>query len=368
MAVNAKLDRNFQLELIRALACIGVVVIHLFYPIYSRPDFLGGKVWWLATWLSSVSLVAVPWFVMLSGYLLLDKEEKLQKTLKRWWWRIMVPLMIWFPIYVWWQGYWLGNYTSRSVVLEMILSGSLYHMYYLVILAGLYLTLPLWRAFYLNSRLSVQIFYAAVFFGIGMGINWLEYFGTHSSSLVSAFTWWLLYAGFFLAGGIFKKVAFSPKILMGAAVFFIGSWAATMMFEYWGVKQAGAGVVQHWRNGVFYFNTFLSPNIVVLSLSGFILLSNLKVKLHSFLKESVLLISKYSYAIYLVHPMVINIVDRKLGFSIELMEGSLLPFLTSRSMLVLIFSVIVGVIIYYSPLVRSIVGEPALTVRQQKRI
>ena len=37
-----KLKTNiFSFDLARALAIIGVVAIHVFYPIYSRPDFLG---------------------------------------------------------------------------------------------------------------------------------------------------------------------------------------------------------------------------------------------------------------------------------------------------------------------------------------
>src|SRR5438309_1203479 len=93
---------NIAADIVRVLSVVCVVIIHTANAIYARPDYFGGLSWWIALLLGAFSRIAIPLFVMLSGYLLLQKDETLEKSLIRATKRILIPLVFWTLFYLWW--------------------------------------------------------------------------------------------------------------------------------------------------------------------------------------------------------------------------------------------------------------------------
>lgn len=48
----------FSADVIRGLAIFGVVTIHIANEIYTRLDFFGGSIWWIASLLNSIFLIS----------------------------------------------------------------------------------------------------------------------------------------------------------------------------------------------------------------------------------------------------------------------------------------------------------------------
>ena len=103
---------NFALDAIRTAGIVGVVLIHTVNSVSERPDFFGGVSWWFAIILNSASRICIPLFIMLSGYLLLSKDEDYKTTLKRIVNRLLIPLVFWTTL-----TYVLSNPESPGYVL-----------------------------------------------------------------------------------------------------------------------------------------------------------------------------------------------------------------------------------------------------------
>src|SRR5689334_9684312 len=85
-------------DIIRVLAIFGVVGIHVLTPIYARPDFFGGKFWWITFLLNCLFRASVPLFIMLSGYLVLAKPVTVKENLQRVWKRLLIPLISFYTL------------------------------------------------------------------------------------------------------------------------------------------------------------------------------------------------------------------------------------------------------------------------------
>jgi len=350
--------RNEIIDVVRILACVFVVIIHLFYPVYSRPDFLGGATWWLAVMINSVAHVAVPWFVMISGFLLLPKSEPVITTYIKAAKRVLIPLIIWSAIYFWWDHTFFGQGITIDKVLSGVFSGGIYSLYYLFIILGLYIALPALKLLYKFIVKEHAFYIVGLVIVVGMIANYLEYFGNLGFSLINAFSWWILYAGYFLAGGLLNHFVVSEKWLITIIAIFCLSWFCTIYLEYLGVASVGRYDYTLWKNGVNYFDSFLSPNIVTLSICGFaILMSRLRLRLNSWMIKTTNVMAAITYSIYLVHPMIIDWIDRYTSLSINHMTTSLWPFLIVRSLISFGASVVFSLIIYYLPIIRLSIGE-----------
>lgn len=344
--------------MIRIIAILGVVLIHAIYPIYSRPDFQGGTTWWLALFLNTISHVAIPLFIMLSGYLVLNKDESSSQTWQRTWKRLLLPFIAWFALYVIWDAQFLSKHHSFIDLLSMTLMSNVYHLYFLIILAGLYLLLPLWR-FVVKTNQTYMWLLIKLSFGFGFIYYLLQYVMFPSVNVFNSVTIWIPFLGYFLLGHAFtsKKLWSTRKSL----ILFMVGFLATLGGSYLNFLLLKDSDTFLWRNGVSYFEEPLSINGILMSVSLFQLLihnawlekSITKFKLIGLgIKE----LAASSFAVYLVHFMVINYLDLRKNFALEFLTGDLLSYFVIRTSLVVVCSFAVGSLLIRIPLVKKVVG------------
>jgi len=364
-----KSERNLSLDIVRIIGIFGVIFIHLLYPVYSRPDFFGGVAWWVATIIYSFSLVSVPLFIMLSGYLLIPKSESIGANLRRITKRLIIPLVVWFGIYLWWNGFLLVKFDAYPAsIANMIFSGSIYHLYFLVILIGLYLILPFIRSWLKNSSEPEKRYGLALAWIAGIGIYMAIYLNIIGGAVGNLFSWWLPFLGFFLTGYFIRRSKHkisTAKLL----AFFLRWWGITLVFSFVGVWFSKVGLGSAWHSsGVFYFNTFLSPNVILMAVVLFwLMVKNLNFtelssqknqkQAQKYFSQIIKSVSNNVYAMYLVHVIVIGWVDIKYRYAIEFIGESLWPFVITRSLLVFALSYVLALIIRKIPKVNLIVGE-----------
>lgn len=159
-------------DLIRLIAILMVVLIHTASPLFNTLP-TDGTGFAVSALLDGIAHAGVPLFVMVSGIFLLDERREI--TVRRAIRHYALPLV---GLYFFWSVlYAVANKVAIPLLFEnaavngemlktfgvAVLEGA-YHMWYLPMMAGLYLITPLLRAFVMqNSRHLVRWFLLVVF-------------------------------------------------------------------------------------------------------------------------------------------------------------------------------------------------------------
>ncbi|MGL4522232.1 MAG: acyltransferase, partial [Bacilli bacterium] len=109
--------RVFYLDIVKVVAILAVIAIHVTAPFVVNLDTIGSGNWWFASFFNAGSRWAVPAFFMVSGALLLapsrskDEFKQLAKRLHR----VVVPLIVWSIIYFAYK-----HYTLERMEFELL--------------------------------------------------------------------------------------------------------------------------------------------------------------------------------------------------------------------------------------------------------
>ena len=141
--------RTLYLDLLRVIASILVVIIHVNSANYYRTD-IAGSTFLIFNFFAQYAHVAVPIFVMISGALFLDERRNVTytKILRRNVPHVAVPFLFWSTAYAI-----VFPVSAKSTIgmlvntLAAILKGSQYFLWFLPMIIGLYLVTPLLRSF-----------------------------------------------------------------------------------------------------------------------------------------------------------------------------------------------------------------------------
>lgn len=350
---------NFSADVIRGIAIFGVVSIHIANAVYTRVDFFGGITWWLTIILDSFSRISIPLFIMLSGYLILRKDESFPKSLKRILYRIAIPLFFWYAFYVWYGGGLPSLMHFNASIPSKIFIGNMYHLYFLVIMAGLYFIAPIFRPYLKKLTPSSSYFFMKSLLLLGVTIVALQFIFKGCGS-ETFFTKWIPYSGLFVAGYVLgnRENKFDQKKLL---VLYGLSFAVTLGGNYlhylytsnnYSLLDA-QGCLSH------YTDHYLSINVLVMSVSAFLILLNLKyenIKKNILTNKFIHSMAKTSFGIYIIHPFVARYLEMKFQLAIDLSTLPIPVIILSRLILVLTISYIITIIFLKTPIIRRVFG------------
>lgn len=348
----------FSADVLRVVAILGVVVIHTFNSIHARPDFVGGSTWWIANFFESAARVSVPLFVMLSGYFILGKQEDVQSTLRRVLHRIFIPYALWLGIYLLWSTQ-SPDLSLPVSYITLLMSGGAFHLYFLAILIGLYFVSPFLSRGLASLSASRLRTYAFVLLGMGVLYVGFQYF-SGSCLGENIFTRWIPFLGYFVAGLAFGKKSFG-KDRVWVGIFIVGllvTMAAN--FYHLSLVRDQAGTLQSHGCISQYFDNFLSPNVVVMTLAVFVVLFHrsfegvLKRKRIAQLVKSV---AQLSFGTYLSHILIIETLDRFLNITPETYPYSFVSYLFLRFTVVFFLSYFVAWMLLRVSFLNFLVGK-----------
>lgn len=135
-----------------------VVVLHVAAMTFGAFD----EGWWASNFYDSFTRSCVPLFLMISGVLLLGKDETLPVFFKKRFVRVLPPLVFWSLFYmIWntWQGKRYGQWWDW--VRELASGPVTFHLWYLYAIVGIYLFVPFLRNIWHASRASEKRIYLA---------------------------------------------------------------------------------------------------------------------------------------------------------------------------------------------------------------
>lgn len=228
-------QRDFGLDILRIASICGVVAIHVFGHLLGRAP-RESRTWWIAVTIDIAWIWVVPVFVMISGALIFGSRQLADPGLfyRRRAVRLVPALIAWNLIYLIGVRLWMrGEDLTVRRVLQLLVDGSVFtQLYFLWLILGLYAVAPVLAAFLRSGSRRRAVGAAATFLAAALvfymmpGI--LSLFGVSRPIQLNAFTHWMPYVGYFLAGYALKDVRLAgwKLLLTGAAT--VGLLAAAI--------------------------------------------------------------------------------------------------------------------------------------------
>jgi surface polysaccharide O-acyltransferase-like enzyme len=214
--------RQSGFDVLRIGAIFGVIAIHVFSGLVSNPAVRGSGSWWLAVFADIGFIWAVPVFVMVSGALLLRPTGHLDGPAA--FYRKRLARLGW--AFVFWQVFYIvvvrigmsHEQLSARKIAAIVFSGNTYtHLYFLWLIVGLYLVAPILVVFLADGGPRRARWFAAVTMATTtcayMASSVLGHFGVPAALPLMAFTQWLPYVGYFLAGWALRDVRLGGRSL-----------------------------------------------------------------------------------------------------------------------------------------------------------
>ncbi len=145
-------EKNYNLELIRLVSFVLVITIHVSnyfcrgYGRVTEGEYLFSLV------MDTAARVSVPCFFMITGALLLGRDEPLGKHAKRLG-RFLLALVVWSAIYYLWNTFYMKSDFDLGTVLYAPVEA---HLWYLYAMIPIYLVLPFLQVMFRNLTASLE--------------------------------------------------------------------------------------------------------------------------------------------------------------------------------------------------------------------
>jgi surface polysaccharide O-acyltransferase-like enzyme len=290
---------------LRVIALLAVITLHTTSPVMEQFNKGPLSVWLTGDFYNSLTRFAVPVFVMISGALLLSKEYELGDFLKRRLSRIVIPFLFWSLVYVAYMFYdeqvdYSGDWwITTKQVLHFLKYESSYHLWYVYMLIGLYLFIPVISRFVRNATEKETLYFLLVWFVVMLFDQ--PYLSRFKPQLDLRYFEGFL--GYLVLGHylVFKNFRFK-HLKAGMAVLFFAALALTT----WGTYL----LFNHYNGISTLMYEPLSPPIVIISVSIFMVARLSAPKLPPLVVKMRDVAGTYSYGIYLGHALVLTLLDQ----------------------------------------------------------
>lgn len=320
--------RETELDILRFLAMVSVIVMHICGGVMKE---LPSKSFNFVVMNSLITTITwcIPIFVMISGGLFLNPQKEITATklFKKYIKRFVIAFGVWSIIY---QIYYYvsamingGSALNWKGIFYEAIVGP-YHMWYLYMLTGIYITIPILRK--ITESKSVTEYFIIVFFVFSFlqnyGVN-IPIIGNAISEIMDKtyLPIGVMYIGYFILGfyiknfDISRKVEYALYILAALLLIFnclvFGIYVLNDIEGIWSVK-------------------YLMPNIIIESSAIYTFFVK-RISKINFNKRTVKTFSKlteYGFGIYLVHALINELVGLTGWTAITISPFVSIPLLT----------------------------------------
>ena len=310
------MKREDWADALRCVAALWVVMIHVAAVPATHMADLPLSWWRWADAYDAACRAAVPVFIMVSGALLLTRTEWDTATfLRRRALKLVPAMLFWSLAYDAWATLTQDRAFSAAASLGHIVNGlnapAYPHLWFLWLIAGLYLLAPLLQPFAAHASRTTHAFVAALWFTTtaivpalarGGGVT----VGIYTQPIVG-------YVGYFLVGASLHRFAparLGHRMLALLAGTFIAAAA-------WTAIATDRLSVPTRQLDELYMDP-LSPSVIAMAISAFLLARHWTAgaSLSARHRAALLAVSSSSFGIYLLHPLFIDLADAA-GMSLD---------------------------------------------------
>lgn len=298
-------QRKLNLDLLRIVCCFLIVLLH-FSSSYQTSVPIGNYAFNVMTVYNSLTRVAVPVFIMLSGYFLLNPAKSFNiKTY------LLRPARFLLTVYIW-----SAFYAFQGAIAELIRTGTVtqerlsdsfnrfvqghYHMWFCFLLAGYYILLPIGRKIAEDTRvLSLFIILWVIFaFLIPCISSWFNllplynYFEKYEMNVLRG------YWGYFLLGYLIRSLNLKKPLRFTIYILGALSMATTIYLS----------IFQSISSNTYKDNWFSpgSPLILLSSFAAFLLFTQIKINPGERGRNIIVTLSGFSFFIYMFHIFILE--------------------------------------------------------------
>jgi surface polysaccharide O-acyltransferase-like enzyme len=303
---------RWDFDALRIAAILAVVAIHLFDPVVGGGE-RGSFVWYVAVAADTMTRWCVPFFVMMSGALLLDPRVHRRGTaafLRRRVLRLGVPLLVWHLVYLLVVRLWLhGENLSAGGVTADVLDGRVYTaLYFLWLILGLYAVAPLLSAYLAGggSRRAIGLALAGMAWAVAVNAlpGLTDLIGHPRPWSQGTLTRWLSYVGLFVAGFAWRHARPASSrarwaIPLALVLFAESAW------------QFAVAPDLHWLQvllPVFYTGLPIMAGSVLLFVGSLDLLARLRPSAAA--RERLRVLGEATFGVFLCHQLVMAVIQR----------------------------------------------------------
>lgn len=347
--MNDSLTRNLEpitsrltwVDFLRVTSALLVVLVH-------------SQVWGSGpaiakTFYHTLARISVPVFFMLSGYLLLPKEESWQTFLSKRATKILIPFFFWSFVY---DAFINAAFSETGVTLaasydmflRILSSPRGGHFWYMYSLIGLYFFIPILRLFVARARNSDVLYFIGLWLFVIPILYILEAYTDIRIRFEMQFA--AGYVGYLLIGLLLGRMELTPKRMWISAALFVASFLFCLaVFHY-----------EYPPDNELPFRSHLSLNIILLASAAFPILKFMGNNVPRRLLPSLYLISEASFGIYLIHPLVMywmELIWKSFGY--ETTSGSSFIVIPVVTVVAFLLSFAVTYILQKIPIVRAVV-------------
>lgn len=311
------------LSILRAAGCVAIVILHTFYlGLSAYAATTAHQI--LSMVVRNILLWAVPCFVMVSGALLLDPEKemtiaKIARTYLR---RVLLALLIATFVFSLFDAL-VGEGFSvaqlfRDWLADLWTNGSWPHMWYLYLLIGLYLMLPLYRLVTATRDTRILLYAIGIFFVFLSVIPTIGYISGRASGLyLLSYTVYPFY--FFMGYALHTGTISLPRTVAWTLV--VAGTLILFLCTVFSVRTGNEALRS-------LSGSYASVPVAMQAIGLFSLLRNGRKMTKGSVARFLLRVDAMSFGIYLVHVLFIYLFYRVLKWNPYVAGGILLVPIT----------------------------------------
>lgn len=333
-------------DYLRVIATFTVMFLHLSAHFWSTAD-VNSFEWGVYTAYDGLARFAVPIFVMISGALFLPRDIPIKKLYSKYILRMLTAFLIWSTVYAVVAG---GG--IKTVILN-VLKGH-YHMWFVPMIIGLYMCIPLIKPIVRDMKLVKYFLVLGVIFTLVIPeiVQFTHDFAPASiytgisalNSEVKNMNMHLVvgYVGYFIGGYYLSETDFSRKQRIAIYIAGLIGVASTILLTY-------AATIKSQTVVKYYFGNY-TVNVMLEAVAIFVFF-----KYHNFKSDKIykfiLKLSKYSFGAYLVHPLILEILDKSFGINARIFN----PLVSIPVLAIIVFTIstIISLIVSYIPVLKK---------------
>lgn len=288
-------------DLIRVVATFAVLFIHVTqYSIRNSASL--DIAWWSLNIGQSLSIWAVPAFIMLSGALLLSPQSFDETPIvfyKKRLLKIGIPLLFWGILYFFLEKRWNPDISFESLINLVWIGAISWHLSFLFAILGLYIITP-WLRFIINQMETKQaelIWIIMIFLGTTCVDSYIHIFGLWKWHITFR---WVSYLGYYLMGRYIVYLAIDDVAIF--KIFTVLGLLSNIIGRYF-------EMVLKFRNISFYYNDMYSSITVILlsiGIFGLMIYWTKEINENSQIVKYCRLLAPSTFGIYLVHVLIIQ--------------------------------------------------------------
>ena len=287
------INKTTYLSNLRAIAILLVVILHVSSIYMSQFAIENLWQWQLVNIIDSGTRICIGLFLMISGALLLEKKIDIIPFLKKRLPRIGIPFIFWTLLYILIEIFFQQTHV-QSTLIKGIYFGAAYHFWYVYMLIGIYLFLPIMSVFILNAT-KKQIEYFLIIWLISLLSNMFIFKNLLPNFNLIYFSGYIGYVvlGYYLH--FLVKGKSTAKFIIYYSLSYMFTFLITFHYSY----------ITESLNTNFY--QYLDLNIVIMAASFFMIFKHMGNFSSNIFKS----LSEYSFGIYFIHPIFLKFIEIK---------------------------------------------------------